>query len=204
MDHVAHRLMWRRSMPSLTSRANNSASAALVPFPPPGLCSEYGTPWLPAATMRAYVLHKYCCCGPITLPGRTIRKYAITCSRVIAFVWLHRDTSKPRQALLVARRGSATSPCCPTRPNLSRGGSSRAGGGGSTTGAVREVLGWGFGFRRLGFWVQGGAEREFFIDNLLVRIHFIIEMIWWTGLAPWEGEHLGGRVPVLAHHPECD
>ena len=30
------------------------------------------------------------------------------------------------------------------------------------------------------------SEREFFIDNLLVRIHFIIEMIWWTGLAPWE------------------
>ena len=29
-------------------------------------------------------------------------------------------------------------------------------------------------------------EREFFIDNLLVRIHFIIEMIRWTGLAPWE------------------
>ena len=27
-------------------------------------------------------------------------------------------------------------------------------------------------------------EREFFIDDLLVRIHFIIEMIWWTGLAP--------------------
>ena len=26
--------------------------------------------------------------------------------------------------------------------------------------------------------------REFFIDNLLVRIHFIIELIWWTGLAP--------------------
>ena len=26
-------------------------------------------------------------------------------------------------------------------------------------------------------------ERELFIDNLLVRIHFIIEMIWWTGLA---------------------
>ena len=22
--------------------------------------------------------------------------------------------------------------------------------------------------------------------NLLVRIHFIIEVIWWTGLAPWE------------------
>ena len=30
------------------------------------------------------------------------------------------------------------------------------------------------------------SERDVFIDNLLVRIHFIIEMIWWTGLAPWE------------------
>jgi len=29
-------------------------------------------------------------------------------------------------------------------------------------------------------------EREFFIDNLLVRIHSIIVMIRWTGLAPWE------------------
>jgi len=31
-------------------------------------------------------------------------------------------------------------------------------------------------------------EREFFIDNLLVRIHFILLMIRWTGLAPWEFE----------------
>jgi len=31
---------------------------------------------------------------------------------------------------------------------------------------------------------RDGAEREFFIDNLLVRIHFIIVMIKWTGLAP--------------------
>jgi len=31
-----------------------------------------------------------------------------------------------------------------------------------------------------------GMEREFFVDSLLVRIHFIIEMIVWTGLAPWE------------------
>ena len=31
-------------------------------------------------------------------------------------------------------------------------------------------------------------EREFFIDNQLVRIHFIIVMIRWTGLAPWECE----------------
>ena len=32
--------------------------------------------------------------------------------------------------------------------------------------------------------LSSNAAREFFIDNLLVRIHFIIEMIWWTGLAP--------------------
>jgi len=28
------------------------------------------------------------------------------------------------------------------------------------------------------------TEREFFIDNLLVRVHFIIVMIRWTSLAP--------------------
>ena len=27
-------------------------------------------------------------------------------------------------------------------------------------------------------------EREFFIDNLLFRIHVIIKLIRWTGLAP--------------------
>ena len=32
------------------------------------------------------------------------------------------------------------------------------------------------------------CNREFLIDNLQVRIHFIIEMIRWTGLAPWELE----------------
>ena len=31
-------------------------------------------------------------------------------------------------------------------------------------------------------------EREFFIDNLLVRVQFILVMIRWTGLAPWEFE----------------
>ena len=31
-------------------------------------------------------------------------------------------------------------------------------------------------------------EREFFIKDLLLRIHFIIVMIRWTGLAPWEFE----------------
>ena len=30
------------------------------------------------------------------------------------------------------------------------------------------------------------VRRELFMDNLLVRIHFIIEMIWVTGLAPYE------------------
>ena len=33
-------------------------------------------------------------------------------------------------------------------------------------------------------------EKELFIDNLLVRIHFIIVMIGWTGLATWEFEFL--------------
>jgi len=58
----------------------------------------------------------------------------------------------------------------------------------------------GFGFRvyRLVAVVRGvvqrrvsvlrQVEREFFIDNLLVRIHFIIVMIRWTGRAPWEFE----------------
>ena len=36
--------------------------------------------------------------------------------------------------------------------------------------------------------IDHGRGREFFIDNLLARIPFIIEMIWWTGLAPWEFE----------------
>ena len=31
-------------------------------------------------------------------------------------------------------------------------------------------------------------QREFFVDNLTVRIHLIIVMVWWTGLAPWEAE----------------
>jgi len=32
--------------------------------------------------------------------------------------------------------------------------------------------------------VQGRPERELFMDNLLVRIHFITVMIRWTGLEP--------------------
>jgi len=43
--------------------------------------------------------------------------------------------------------------------------------------------------------LKGRLKRlsSFFIDNLLVRIHFIIVMIWWTGLAPWE--LVGGMSP---------
>ena len=36
--------------------------------------------------------------------------------------------------------------------------------------------------------LQNASARELFIDNLLVRIHLIIVMIRWTGLAPWEFE----------------
>ena len=32
------------------------------------------------------------------------------------------------------------------------------------------------------------SERYFFMDDLLVQIHFIIERIWLTSLAPWEFE----------------
>ena len=46
----------------------------------------------------------------------------------------------------------------------------------------------GGGFRKSGAIGSLHRERELFIDNLLVRIHFIIEMIWWTGLAQWEFE----------------
>ena len=41
--------------------------------------------------------------------------------------------------------------------------------------------------RRLRHQGQWGP-REFFIDNLLVRIQFTIVMIRWTGLTPWEFE----------------
>jgi len=37
-------------------------------------------------------------------------------------------------------------------------------------------------------WRRLHPEREFIIDNLLVRIHFIIVKIGWTGLAPREFE----------------
>jgi len=50
------------------------------------------------------------------------------------------------------------------------------------------------------------AEREFFIDNLLVRIHFIIVMIRWTGLARWEFEFPFPRhhTPRHQHPPSFD
>jgi len=33
-----------------------------------------------------------------------------------------------------------------------------------------------------------GGGREFFTENLLVRIRLIIVMIRWTGFAPWQFE----------------
>ena len=42
--------------------------------------------------------------------------------------------------------------------------------------------------RRLAPAQPRSRERELCIGNLLVRIHFIFEMIRWTGLAPWEFE----------------
>jgi len=46
----------------------------------------------------------------------------------------------------------------------------------------------GSGVLRGGSPARWPIEKEFFIDNLLVRIHFIIVMIRWTGLAPWDFE----------------
>ena len=36
--------------------------------------------------------------------------------------------------------------------------------------------------------LRRSPERELSFDNRLVRIHLIVVMIWWTGLAPWEFE----------------
>ena len=53
-------------------------------------------------------------------------------------------------------------------------------------------------------------EKVIFVDNLLVRIRFIIVMIRWTGLAPWEFEFplpgsltstFLGPVQILQHPP---
>ena len=45
--------------------------------------------------------------------------------------------------------------------------------------------------------------KESFVDNLLGRIHFIIEMIWWTDLAPWEFEFPfpGSRISTFVAKP---
>ena len=39
------------------------------------------------------------------------------------------------------------------------------------------------------------SERQLFIGNLLFRVHFIIEMIWKTGLASWEFEFVALHQP---------
>jgi len=57
--------------------------------------------------------------------------------------------------------------------------------------------------------VDAPAERELCIDNLPVRIHFIIVSIRWTGLAPWEFEFpfpgsLASTFPYVTSHPESN
>ena len=37
-------------------------------------------------------------------------------------------------------------------------------------------------------WADAGEESDFFIDKLLVRVHFMMVMIRWTDLAPWDFE----------------
>ena len=46
-------------------------------------------------------------------------------------------------------------------------------------------------------------ERDLFTDNLLVRIHVVLAMIWWTGLAPLEVElpFSGSLISTLLDHP---
>ena len=49
---------------------------------------------------------------------------------------------------------------------------------------------------------QVAREREFFVDNLLVRIHFIIVMTRWTSLAPLEFEFPfpGSLTSIFLYH----
>ena len=54
------------------------------------------------------------------------------------------------------------------------------------TSATRKQVVDAFGLQNSGSIKR--TQRVFFIDNLLVRVHFIIVMIRWTGLAPWEFE----------------
>ena len=41
-------------------------------------------------------------------------------------------------------------------------------------------------------------ERDFSLDNVLVRVHVTIELIWWTGLASW-----GFGFPFPGCHISC-
>jgi len=81
------RCICRRNMPSLTSLANASdcsrfvpASPPLPPEPPELPTDTPPPPNRPALTLAAAAT-RYCCCGPMMLPGRMMRRYAITCIR---------------------------------------------------------------------------------------------------------------------------
>ena len=55
-----------------------------------------------------------------------------------------------------------------------------------------------------GLFIMTRQDTNFFIDDLLVRMHSVIEMIWWTGLAPWELEFSfpGSRISIFLAHAE--
>jgi len=76
--------------------------------------------------------------------------------------WLYHSTLGSR---VIKKKKRRVGPAPPPRPPACRTGS-------LSCAAVAPAVG----------------EREFVIDNLLVRIHCIIVMIRWTGLAPWEFE----------------
>jgi len=51
------------------------------------------------------------------------------------------------------------------------------------------------------YFSQQRAEREFLVDNLLVRFHFMVVMIGWTGLAPWEFPFPGSLTSTFLGNP---
>ena len=72
---------------------------------------------------------------------------------------------------------------------MSENGKSQNGGNGVGKGATPEHASQSqLHYLQLNVRSPPPPERELFIDNLLVRIHCIIVMIRWTGLAPWEFE----------------
>ena len=49
------------------------------------------------------------------------------------------------------------------------------------------------------------TERDLFYDNILIRIHFIIDIIWWSGLVSWDFEFffLGSLTSTFLEPVKC-